>query len=236
MDITEHLKELRNKTFATLGENPIIPDSQLKSILKKDIWSEKGYKSHSARLTTCGEFFNLDIREDIKEEHFKLIEVYDPDTEQSEWIENSEYNVEYELHNTPIDLQYSDIDSLLLAHLTINLNAPNSVLREDIWRIVEALRKDCGNHDEIIISKKRNWAVSNVLEHIDLYLAEVQQDKEFKPSERIKWIPPNSDSDDQIKASTNEKNKALKLLDDQILHQLYIEIYSDTNKTDLDRQ
>ena len=48
----EPFHRLRKNAFATLGKNPIIPDSKLKSIPKKDIWSERGYKSHSARLTT----------------------------------------------------------------------------------------------------------------------------------------------------------------------------------------
>lgn len=221
---------LRKNAFATLGADPIIPDWQFKTILKQDIWSERGYKTHSARLTTCLDILKLEIRDDI-EQAYKTKFVLD-----DEVIENSEHDEDYRLHDTPVDLQYSDIDSLNLAHLTINLAAPNSVLKEDIWKIVETLKKDYGSNAEIVTSKKRNWSASNVLEHIDIFLAEIQQGKEFKASERIKWIQPNSDSSDTIKAYTNERNGALKLLDDQILYQLYIEIYSAENKTELDRQ
>ena len=218
MEIGKPLNELREKKFATLGANPIIPDLQLRSILKKDIWSERGYKSHSARLSTCLDIFNLEIREDIREDC------------------GAPNNVDSQLCDTPIDLQDSYIDSIRLAHLTINLDAPNSVLKEDIWKIVEALKKDYGSNAEIITSKKRNWEESNVLEHIDLYLAEIQQGAKFKPSERLKWIPPKSDSYDQSKASTREREEALKLLDDQALHQIYIEIYSADKKSELDRR
>lgn len=230
------MNELRKKTFATLGENPIIPDSQLKSILRKDIWSERNFKSHSARLSTCMDVFKLNIRDDIEREcdtstcHDELGFIYEIPVEDSELM-----------YNTPIDLQHDlggleGISEVREAHITIDLAAPNSVLKEDIWKIVGALKKEYGNNSEIIDSKKRNWATSNVLEHIDLHLAEVQQGAEFKPGLRSKWIPPNSDSSNTTKASTREKDEAIKLLDEQVLHQLYIEIYSAENKNDLDRE
>ena len=227
---------LRKNAFATLGADPIIPNWQLKTILKKDIWGERGYKSHSARLTTCLDVFNFEIREDIEQSYNTKFVLDDESNGNPEVTENTEYNEDYQLHDTPVDLQYSDIDSLNLAHLTINLSAPNSMLKEDIWKIVEALRKDFGSNAEVVNSKRRSWSASNVLEHIDIFLAEIQQGKEFKASERVKWIQPNSDSPDTTKASKNEKTEALKLLDDQILHQLYIESYSAENKQDLDRQ
>ena len=236
LDNYEPFHRLRKNAFATLGPNPIIPDSQLKSILKKDIWSEQGYKSHSAGLSTCMDIFKLNIRDDIEREcqtstlHDEFGFIYEIPVEDSELM-----------YNTPIDLQHDlggleGISEVREAHLTINLAAPNSVLKEDVWKIIEALKKEYGNNSEIIHSKKRNWAKSNVLEHIDLYLMEIQQGREFKPSEREKWIPPYSKSSDTTKASTNEKNEALKLLNNQILHQLKIEIYSAKNKNDLDRE
>jgi len=232
LDNYEPFHRLRKNAFATFGTDPIIPESQLTSIIKKDIWSERNFKSHSARLSTCMDVFKLSIREDIEKEchtstrfdEFGMI--YEIPVEDSELM-----------HNAPIDLQCLEEGiTLREAHLTINLAAPNSVLKEDIWKIVETLKKEYGNNSEIIDSNKRDWAKSNVLEHIDLYLAEVQQGVKFKPELRSRWIPPNSNSDDQSKASTNEKKEALKLLDDQILHQLYIEIYSAENKQDLDRK
>jgi hypothetical protein len=236
LDNYKPFHRLRKNAFATLGPDPIIPESQLKSFLKKDIWSERNYKSHSARLSTCMDIFKLEIREDISEEcqastsddEFGFI--YEIPVEDSELM-----------YNTPIDLQHNledleGISQVREAHLTINLASPNSVLKEDIWKIIEALKNEYGNNPEIIHSNKRDWAESNVLEHIDLYLAEVQTGEEFKPAERVKWMQRNSNSKDETKASKNEQKEALKLLDDQILHQLYIEIYSAENKADLDRK
>jgi hypothetical protein len=230
MDMSQPLTRLREETFATLGDKPIIPESQLKSLLKKDIWSERGYKSHSARLSTCMDIFKLTIREDIE-------------TECKASTRSDEFGFIYEtpvegaelMHNTPIDLQYiyDDLPPRYV-HLTIDLNSPSTVLKKDIDKIVDTLKKEYGNKAEIITSKKRNWAISNVLEHIDLHLAEAEQGEPFKPSARANWIPPNSNSDDISKASTREKGEALKLLDDQALHQLYIEIYSADKKAKLD--
>jgi hypothetical protein len=219
-DIRKLLSKLRKNTFATLGSKPIIRNSQLMSILEKDIWSEMGYKSHSARLSTCLDVFDLEIREDIREDC------------------EDRYHVDSHLRDTPIDLQYFDIHSLRYAHLTIDLAAPNAVLKEDIWKIVETLKKNYGTNTEIITSNKRNWSSSNVLEHIDLHLAELEQEVKFKPEMRCKWLPPNSNSarpEHQVKASTREKEYALELLDDKALQQLYTEIYSAAKKGDLDR-
>jgi hypothetical protein len=212
---------LRKNAFATIGADPIIPDSQLMLMLKKDIWSEQGYKSHSAWLTTCQDISRLEIRKDIAED------CKNP---------NHEYS---SLSDTPIDLQFSDIESLHLAHLTINLDAPSSMLKEDVWKIVETMKKRYSrpsSRNEIINSDRRNWAKSNVLEHIDLHLAEIEQGQEFKPSERASWIPPNSESYKVTSASTREKAEALKLLDQQVLDQLRIEIYSANKKADADRR
>jgi len=236
LDSYKPFHRLRANAFVTLGPDPIIPESQLTSIIKKDIWSERNFKSHSARLSTCMDVFKLSIREDIEKECLTSTRYDEFGFIYEIPVEGSEI-----MHNTPIDLQHNlggleGISEVREAHLTINLAAPNSVLKEDIWKIIETLKKEYGNNSEIIHSNKRNWAKSNVLEHIDLYLLDVQQGREFKPSEREKWIPPYSKSSDTTKASTNEKNEALKLLNDQILHQLLIEIYSGEKKQDFDRE
>jgi hypothetical protein len=218
MDIGKHLKELRSKAFATQGERPIIPEQQLTKILKKDIWSEQGYKSHSARLSTCLDIYNLKIRDDIREEC------------------EATPNDDLHLYDTPVDLQYM-VDGMPLrrAHLTIDLDAPNEDLIIDIRKVIETLKKDIGYQTERVLTERRDWADSNVLEHIDLYLFEIETGKSFKPAEKIKWLKPNSGEKDQINASRNEKKSALKLLSEEVLQQLKIELYSADNKRDIDR-
>ena len=236
LDNYEPFERLRENAFATIGIDPIISESQLISMLNKDVWSEANYKSHSARLTTCLDIFNLKIRKDIRKTYLAKIPIEDPDTGEIIGVtENSEHIEGYHLHNTPVDLQDSDISSLHKVHLTINLNAPNAILKEDIWKIIETLKEDYGQAPDTIASNVKKWASSNVLEHIDLHIAEIQQGRKFKAFDRAIWISPSSRSADITKASTNEKKKALSMLDQGILDQLYFEVYSADHKKNVDR-
>ena len=109
-----------------------------------------------------------------------------------------------------------------IIHLSVNLNAPNAVLKRDLQKLIDSYRNEFNIEDKTIASdpKIKNWIEAQVLPYLDLLIWTLEDgidiEKDIGFTEIARWMPPSNkdqknhpkndtDRGEQIKKTTHKK-------------------------------
>ncbi len=115
-----------------------------------------------------------------------------------------------------------------IIHLSVNLNAPNAVLRRDLQKLIDSYRNEFNIEDKTIASdsKIKGWIDAQILPYLDILIWTLEDgidiEKDIGFTEIARWMPPSNkdelnhpkndtDRGQQIKKTTHEK-QAMSLM------------------------